>query len=239
MGWSGLQHRKHPANGEAASGTVKPKGRREGAAQPVAPKRAEFSRRGIARQSGALPAIRRSVLLVADWSDAAGSFPTATQSRQQKACRGGGQGRLYHHRESVPPRRGAPPGSCLDTLSYGAPNVKREFFEARQRLFEARPRPTRGFAPQFGAGQIVAGRHCSRLGWGPSNAPRARSGRADGRRSSDRTRGALNRPQRASHAGRPPAGRTDGKSESQVSGTPDSISEAGAFSCCDFGHRIC
>ena len=160
MGWSGLQHRKHPANGEAAGRTVKPKGRREGAAQPVAPKRAEFSRRGIARQSGALPAIRRSVLLVADWSDAAGSFPTATQSRQQKACRGGGQGRLYHHRESVPPRRGAPLGLCLNTLSYGAPNVKREFFEARQRLFEAMPRPTRGFAT--GPRTIRGWRNCRR-----------------------------------------------------------------------------
>ena len=146
MGGPGCSTAKHPANGEAAGGTVKPDGRREGAAQPVAAKRAEFSRRRIAGKAGHYPQVQGSVLLVADWSDAAGSFPTATQSRQQKACRGGGQGRLYHHRESVPPRRGAPPGSCLDTLSYGAPNVKREFFEARQRLFEAMPRPTRGFA---------------------------------------------------------------------------------------------
>ena len=146
MGWSGLQHRKHPANGEAAGGTVKPKGGREGAAQPVAAKRAEFSRRGIARQSGALPAIQGSVLLVADWSDAAGSFPTATLIGAAKSLPRPGPGQALSPSRSVPPRRGAPLGLCLNTLSYGAPNVKREFFEARQRLFEAMPRPTRGFA---------------------------------------------------------------------------------------------
>src|SRR4051812_42196899 len=65
--WSGSQHVQ--ASGEqkiAAGGTVNPNGRREDAAQPRG-EAGEIQRRGIPRQSGALPAIQRSGLRVVDW----------------------------------------------------------------------------------------------------------------------------------------------------------------------------
>jgi hypothetical protein len=102
MGGSGCSTAKHPANGEAAGGTVKPKGRREGAAQPVAAKRAEFSRRRIAGKAGHYPQVQGSVLLVADWSDAAGSFPTATLIGAAKSLPRRGPGQALS-----PPRIGA------------------------------------------------------------------------------------------------------------------------------------